>query len=154
MPSTSFQEETHQVIFALYSYFLFTIFSVYFDFVTKIEDCARNGNELLVLLAFNILLSLANLIVNCTVACRGKRPQKRSAEYNVHMEPQGTVPQDTEPQGVVLQDIDSQEPLPQDIEPQGVVPEVYFYFSLQITFIIILDYKLKMREKAHYNIFL
>ena len=99
--------------FALYSYFLFTIFSVYFDFVTKIEDCARNGNELLILLAINILLSLANLIVNCTVACRGKRPCKRSAEYNVHMEPQGTVPQDT--------------------EPQETVPEVYsflFIFSL------------------------
>ena len=77
-----------------YLIFLFFIynFSVYFDFVTKIEDWARNGNELLVLLAFNVLLSLANLIVNCTVACRGKRPQKRSAEYNVHMEPQGTVP--------------------------------------------------------------
>ena len=100
--------------------FLFTIFSVYFDFVTKIEDCARNENELLALLAFNILLSLANLIVNCTVACRGKRPQKRSAQYDVHMEPQGTVPQDIEPQETVPQDIDSQE----------TVPEVYFYFSL------------------------
>ena len=91
-----------------YLIFLFFIynFSVYFDFVTKIEDCTRNGNELLVLLAFNVLLSLANLIVNCTVACRGKRPQKRSA---VHMEPQGSVPQ--------------------DIDSQGTVPEVYFYFS-------------------------
>ena len=68
-----------------YLIFLFSIynFSVYFDFVTKIEDCTRNGIELLVLLAFNVLLSLANLIVNCTVACRGKRPQKRSTEYNV-----------------------------------------------------------------------
>ena len=103
MPSTSFQEETHQVTFTLYSYSLLTNFSVYFDFVTKIEDCARNGNELLVLLAFNVLLSLANLIVNCTVACRGKRPQNRSA---VHMELQGSVPQ--------------------DMDSQGTVPEVYF----------------------------
>ena len=105
------------LIFLFYNY---NFFSVYYDFVTKIEDCARNGNELLALLAFNILLSLANLIVNCTVACRGKRPQKRSAQYNVHMEPQGTVPQDIEPQETVPQDIDSQE----------TVPEVYFYFRL------------------------
>ena len=120
MPSTLLQEETHQVTFALYSYFIITIFpSVYFDFITKIEDCAGTGNELLALLAFNILLSLASLIVNCTVACKGKRLQKRSAQYDVRVEPQETVPQDIDPQETVPQDIDSQE----------TVPEVYFYFS-------------------------
>ena len=95
---------------------------------------------MLILLAINILLSLANLIVNSTVACRSKRPCKRSAKYDVHMELQGTVPQDTEPQEVVLQDMDSQEADPQDIEPQrGVVqdmdpqeavPEVCFYLVI------------------------
>ena len=115
MLSTSFQEEIHQVILS-YILFIYNFFSVYFDFVTKIEDCARNGNELLILLAINILLSLANLIVNSTVACRSKRPCKRSAKYDVHMELQRTVPQDTEPQGVVLQDMDPQEAVPEVIK--------------------------------------
>ena len=81
----------------------------------------RNGNELLILLAINILLSLANLMVNSIVAFRSKRPCKGSAKYDLHMELQRTAPQDTEPQEVVLQDMDSQEADPQGIEPQEVV---------------------------------
>ena len=93
------------LIFIFYNYNFFP--SVYFNFITKIEDCAGTGNELLALLAFNILLSLASLIVNCTVAFKGKRLQKRSAQYDVRVEPQETVPQDIDPQETVPQDIDS-----------------------------------------------
>ena len=108
----------------IFLFFIYKFFSVYYDFVTKIEDCASNGNELLSLLAINILLSLANLIVNGIVALRCKRPCKKSTNYDLHMELQRTAPQDmgsqeanpqgTEPQGAALQDMGS----------QGAVPEV------------------------------
>ena len=75
----------------------------------------------MILLAINILLSLVNLIVNSIVAFRSKRPCKRSAKYDLHMELQRTAPQGTEPQEVVLQDMDSQEVDPQGTEPQEVV---------------------------------
>ena len=70
----------------------------------------------MILLAINILLSLVNLIVNSIVAFRSKRPCKRSAKYDLHMELQRTAPQGTEPQEVVLQDMGPQEAVPEVIK--------------------------------------
>ena len=96
-------------IFIFYNYNFFS-FLVYFEYITKLEDCAGTGKELLALLAFNTLLVLASLLVSCTIAFKGKRLQKRSAQYDVRIDPQETVPQ--------------------DIDPQETVSEVYFYFRL------------------------
>ena len=72
----------------------------------------------MILLAINILLSLANLVVYSIVAIRSRRPCKKSVKYDLRMELQKTASQGTEPQEVVLQDMDLQEADPQGIESQ------------------------------------
>ena len=86
-------------IFIFYNYNFF--FLVYFEYITKLEDCAFTGKELLALLVFNTFLVLASLLVSCTVAFKGKRLQKKSAQYDVRIDPQETVPQDIDPQETV-----------------------------------------------------
>ena len=61
--------------------------------MAKLEDCAFTGKELLALLAFNTFLALASLLVSCIIAFKGKKLQKKSAKYNVRIDPQETVPQ-------------------------------------------------------------
>ena len=78
-------------IFIFYNYNFF--FLVYFEYVTKLEDCAFTGKDLLALLAFNTFLVLASLLVSCIVAFKGKKLQKKSAQYDVRIDPQETVPQ-------------------------------------------------------------
>ena len=78
-------------IFIFYNYNFF--FLVYFEYITKLEDCAFTGKELLALLAFNTFLALASLLVSCIIAFKGKNLQKKSAKYNVRIDPKETVPQ-------------------------------------------------------------
>ena len=89
-------------IFIFYNYNFF--FLVYFEYITKLEDCAFTGKELLALLAFNTFLVLASLLVSCIVAFKGKKLQKNCAQYDVR------------------------------IDPQETVPKVYFYFRLECAF--------------------
>ena len=86
-------------IFIFYNYNFF--FLVYFEYITKLEDCAFTGKELLALLAFNTFLVLASLLVSCMVAFKGKRLQTKSVQYDVQIDPQETVPQDIDPQETV-----------------------------------------------------
>ena len=78
-------------IFIFYNYNFF--FLVYFEYITKLEDCAFTGKELLALLAFNTFLVMASLLVSCITAFRGKRLQNKAAKYKVQIVPQETVPQ-------------------------------------------------------------
>ena len=91
---------------------------MYFDFITRIEDCARDGNEILLLLSISIFISLANLVVQCIGVIKTWRGCKSPAKYGLHVELKKNTSQNKESD---QQNIDLQEANPLNMETQEAV---------------------------------
>ena len=91
---------------------------MYFDFITRTNECAKDGNEILLLLSINVFISLVNLVIQCVGIIRTWRSCKSPVHYGLHVELKKNTSQNKESD---QQNIDLQEANPQDMETQEAV---------------------------------
>ena len=94
---------------------------MYFDFISRINECTKDGNEILLLLSISILLSLANLVVQCIRVIRTRRSGKNPVKYGLRVELQKPTSQNMDLQESDQQNIDLQEANPLNMETQEAV---------------------------------
>ena len=97
---------------------------MYFDFVSRISECAKDGNEILLLLSVNVLISLVILVIQSVWIFRAWRI-RNSARYKLQVEVKKNTPLD---EGSDQQDLDPQEVTPLTPETQEADST---YISLQ-----------------------
>ena len=90
---------------------------MYFDFISRINECAKDGNEILLLLSVNVLISMVSLVIQCVRIFRAWR-RRSSARYGVQVELKKNTSQNEESD---QQDIDLQEANPLNMEMQEAV---------------------------------
>ena len=78
---------------------------MYFDFVSRISECAKDGSEILLLLSVNVLISLVILVIQGVWIFRAWRT-RNSASYQLQVEMKKNTPLD---ESSDQQDLDSQE---------------------------------------------
>ena len=91
---------------------------MYFDFISRINECAKDGNEILLLLSISVFISLANLVIQCIGVIKSWKSCKRPAKYGLHVELQKNTSQNKESD---QQNIDLQEANPLNMETQEAV---------------------------------
>ena len=91
---------------------------MYFDFISRINECAKDGNEILLLLSISVFISLANLVIQCIGVIKTWRSCKSPAKYGLHVELQKNTSQNKESD---QQNIDLQEANPLNMEMQEAV---------------------------------
>ena len=87
---------------------------MYFDFVSRISECAKDGNEILLLLSVNVLISLVSLVIQGVWIFRAWRISN-SARYGLQVELKKNTSLD---EGSDQQDMDPQEATPLTLETQ------------------------------------
>ena len=97
---------------------------MYFDFVSRISECAKDGNEILLLLSVNVLISLVILVIQSVWIFRAWRI-RNSASYQLQVEMKKNTPLDESSDQL---DLDSQEAITLAPETQEVDST---YVSLQ-----------------------
>ena len=97
---------------------------MYFDFVSRISECAKDGSEILLLLSVNVLISLVILVIQGVWIFRAWRI-RNSAAYKLQVEMKKNTPLD---ESSDQQDLDSQEAIPLTPETQEADST---YISLQ-----------------------
>ena len=90
---------------------------MYFNFISRINECAKDGNEILLLLSINVFISLVSLVIQCVGIIRTWR-SKSSARYGVQVELKKNTSRNEESD---QQDIDLQEANPLTMETQEAV---------------------------------
>ena len=78
---------------------------MYFDFVSRISECAKDGSEIRFLLTLNVLISLVILGIQGVWIFRAWRT-RNSASYQLQVEMKKNAPLD---ESLDQQDLDSQE---------------------------------------------
>ena len=78
---------------------------MYFDFVSRISECAKDGSEIRLLLSVNVLISLVILVIQGVWIFRALRI-RNSAAYKLQVEVKKNTPLD---ESSDQQDLDSQE---------------------------------------------
>ena len=98
---------------------------MYFDFISRISECAKDGNEILLLLSVNVLISLVSLVIQCVWIFRAWR-SRNSARYGLQVElkkntsrNEGSDQQDMDPPEANPLTIETQEAVSSDIGLQG-----------------------------------
>ena len=98
---------------------------MYFDFISRISECAKDGNEILLLLSVNVLISLVSLVIQCVWIFRAWR-SRNSARYGLQVElkknssrNEGSDQQDMDPQEANPLTMEMQEAVSSDIGLQG-----------------------------------
>ena len=91
---------------------------MYFDFISRINECAKDGNEILLLLSISVFISLASLVIQCVGVIRTWRSCKSPANYGLHVELKKNTSQNKESD---QQNIDLQEANPLNMETQEAV---------------------------------
>ena len=97
---------------------------MYFDFVSQISECAKDGSEILLLLSVNVLISLVILVIQGVWIFRAWRI-RNSAAYKLQVEVKKNTPLD---ESSDQQDLDSQEAIALTPETQEADST---YISLQ-----------------------
>ena len=97
---------------------------MYFDFISRISECAKDGNEILLLLSVNVLISLVSLVIQSVWIFRAWRI-RNSARYGLQVELKKNTSLD---EGSDQQDMDPQEATPLTLETQEADST---YISLQ-----------------------
>ena len=97
---------------------------MYFDFVSRISECAKDGSEILLLLSVNVLISLVILVIQSVWIFRAWRI-RNSAAYKLQVEVKKNTPLD---ESSDQQDLDPQEATPLTPETQEADST---YISLQ-----------------------
>ena len=97
---------------------------MYFDFVSRISECAKDGSEILLLLSVNVLISLVILVIQSVWIFRAWRI-RNSAAYKLQVEVKKNTPLD---ESSDQQDLDSQEAIALTPETQEADST---YISLQ-----------------------
>ena len=87
---------------------------MYFDFISRINECAKDGNEILLLLSVNVLISLVSLVIQSVWIFRAWRI-RNSARYGLQVELKKNTSLD---EGSDQQDMDPQEVTPLTLETQ------------------------------------
>ena len=87
---------------------------MYFDFISRISECAKDGNEILLLLSVNVLISLVSLVIQSVWIFRAWRI-RNSARYGLQVELKKNTSLD---EGSDQQDMDPQEATPLTLETQ------------------------------------
>ena len=100
---------------------------MYFDFISRISECAKDGNEILLLLSVNVLISLVSLVIQCVWIFRAWR-NRNSARYGLQVElkkntswSKGSDQQDMDPQEATPLTMETQEAASTDIGLQRAV---------------------------------
>ena len=126
---------------------------MYFDFISRINECAKDGNEILLLLSVNVLISLVSLVIQCVGIFRAWR-SRSSARYGMQVELKENTSrnEDSDQKDIGLQEanpltMETQEAVSSDLGLQGVamqdlgfdegipgVDEVWYMFDLSICF--------------------
>ena len=91
---------------------------MYFDFISRINECAKDGNEILLLLSISVFISLVNLVIQCVGIIRTWRSCKSPARYGVQVELKKNTSRNKESD---QQNIDLQEANPLNMETQEAV---------------------------------
>ena len=91
---------------------------MYFDFISRINECAKDGNEILLLLSISVFISLVNLVIQCVGIIRTWRSCKSPAHYGLHVELKKNTSRNKESD---QQNIDLQEANPLNMETQEAV---------------------------------
>ena len=99
---------------------------MYFDFLSRINECAKDGNDILLLLSVIVLLSMMSLVIQCVGIFRAWR-SRSSARYGVKVELKENTSrnEDSDQQDIGLQEanpltIETQEAFSSDLGLQGV----------------------------------
>ena len=87
---------------------------MYFDFISRISECTKDGNEILLLLSVNVLISLVSLVIQSVWIFRAWRI-RNSARYGLQVELKKNTSLD---EGSDQQDMDPQEATPLTLETQ------------------------------------
>ena len=100
---------------------------MYFDFISRISECAKDGNEILLLLSVNVLISLVSLVIQSVLIFRAWRISN-SARYGLQVElkkntslDEGSDQQDMDPQEANPLTMETQEAVSSDLGLQGAV---------------------------------
>ena len=99
---------------------------MYFDFLSRINRIAKDGNDILLLLSVIVLISMVSLVIQCVGIFRTWR-SRSSARYGVQVELKENTSRndDSDQQDIGLQEanpltIETQEAFSSDLGLQGV----------------------------------